>query len=201
MQESEPPIERQSDATVAGTRRVETRAASRGPALILGIAVGTLVTLALAAAVAVVLFRDNTPRLTRAEYERAWARWEEHGPASYDMDLELAGNRPGKVHVEVRDGQVTHMVRDGVEPSQRRTWDYWSVPGQFDTMGQELDMAEQPAKSFGASGAAQVVMWAEFDPSFGYPTRYDRVVLGADLETHWKTTRFQAIEGKDDEKK
>jgi hypothetical protein len=196
MQESESPINQPYDATADGAQPAVTQAASRRRSLVLGVAVGTLVTLAVAAAVAVALFRDTTPRLTRAEYDRAWAQWEEHGPASYDMDLELAGNRPGKVHVEVRDGQVTHMMRDGVEPKQRRTWDYWSVPGQFDTIGQELDMAEQPAKSFGASGAAQVVMWAEFDPRFGYPTRYDRVVLGADLETHWKTTRFQAIDEK-----
>ena len=32
----------------------------------------------------------------------------------------LEGQRPGPVHVEVRDGEVTHMTRDGVEPRQRR---------------------------------------------------------------------------------
>ena len=49
---------------------------------------------------------------------RRRARGIEHGPADYDLDLELTGNRPGKIHVEVRDGEVVHMTRDGVEPSR-----------------------------------------------------------------------------------
>ena len=58
----------------------------------------------------------------------------------------------------MRDGQVTHMTRDGVEPRQKRTWDCGRVPGQFDTIEQELDMAQNPAASFGSPGAAEVVM-------------------------------------------
>jgi hypothetical protein len=130
-----------------------------------------------------------------ADYEAAVERWHRNGPASYDLDLELGGKRPGKIHVEVRNGEVIHMLRDGVEPSQRRTWDYWSVPGQLETIGQELEMATQPAKAFGAAGASEVVIWAEFDPHYGYPLQYDRVVLGADIEVHWKVTRFTVVSG------
>ena len=53
--------------------------------------------------------------------------------ASYNIDLKLGGKTPGTVHVEVRNHEVTAMTRDGVTPSQRRTWDYWSVPEQFET--------------------------------------------------------------------
>jgi hypothetical protein len=98
------------------------------------------------------------------------------------------------VHVEVRDGEVTHMTRDGMTPSQRRTWYYWSVPGQLDTIELELEMAKDPVKSYGASGARDVALWAEFDPQYGYPRQFDRVVLGAsDLEVHWKVTSFRPI--------
>ncbi len=152
---------------------------------------------AIAAVVAFMIFtRQNSPRLTQADYTAAVERWEQHAPAGYELDLELSGNRPGKIHVEVRDGEVMHMVRDGVEPSQRRTWYYWSVPGQLDTIGQELEMARDPASSFHDPRAAQMVMWAEFDPTLGYPRKYDRVVLGADFEVHWKVTRFQAFSAK-----
>ena len=130
----------------------------------------------------------------------AVARWEKLGPADYDLDLELGGKRPGPIHVEVRNGEVTHMTRDGVEPRQRRTWDYWSVNGQLETIGQELEMAKEPRKSFGAPGAAEVVMWAEFDPHYGYPRRYDRVVLGADIEVHWQVVKFTPLDGKTEEK-
>lgn len=151
----------------------------------------------LAALIAVVGFalvtRRNRPQLTEAVYQAAVERWDKHGPRSYDLDLELSGNRPGKIHVEVRDGEVTHMTRDGVEPKQRRTWDYWSVPGQLETIGQELEMSRDPANSFKSKSVTGMVMWAEFDPQYGYPLLYDRVVLGADFEVHWRITRFEAI--------
>ena len=154
--------------------------------------------LGLAAAVVVVVvvalaMRRGRPPLTDDVYQAAVARWEEHGPANYRIDLELAGNRPGKIHVEVRGGEVVRMTRDGVEPQQKRTWDYWSVPGQLETIGQELEMARDPAASFQSKNVTRMVMWAEFDPRYGYPLVYDRVVLGGDFEVHWRVTRFEAL--------
>src|SRR5689334_13869565 len=85
---------------------------------------------------------DRAPRLTREAYEAAVARWDAHGPADYNLDIELTGNRPSLIHVEVRDGHAVRMTRDGVQPRQERTWFYWTVPGQFDTIAEELEMAE-----------------------------------------------------------
>ncbi len=162
--------------------------------LALGVLVGLLGTATLGIAALLVNAALNRPTpLTQAAYEQAAARWDEHGPASYDLDVEIGGRRPGKVHVEVRGGEVTHMTRDGVEPRQRRTWYYWSVPGQLDTIEQELEMAQDPADSYGSAGASQVALWAEFDPKYGYPLQFDRVVLGADLEVHWKVTSFRPL--------
>ena len=181
-----PSTDESRDAPAKNVRRV------RPAPLMLGIAAGSAVVLLVILAAAI-LFRDSTPRLTEAIYEAAVARWDANGPASYDLDLELTGNRPGKIHVEVRDGQVVHMTRDGVEPKQERTWYYWSVPGQLDTIGQELEMARDPAESFNSPKATEMVMWAEFDAKFGYPLKYDRVVLGTNFEIHWKVTRFEAV--------
>jgi hypothetical protein len=183
------------DDPAAAEGRFEKPSGARPPralAFILGTAAALIVT-------AVIFFftmRSNVPRLTSADYEAAVARWEKNGPAGYDLDLELAGSRPGKIHVEVRDGQVTHMIRDGVEPSQRRTWDYWSVPGQLDTIGDELEMAKHPAISFNLRSDTTVAMWAEFDPVFGYPRQFRRAVLGTPYEAQWTTTRFRAFGGK-----
>jgi hypothetical protein len=164
----------------------------RPAALITGVLLGAM---AVAAGLLTYAFlnRNTAPLLTRGAYEAAAERWNAKGPASYDLDLELAGNRPGKIHVEVRNGQATRMERDGVVPSQERTWFYWTVPGMMDTIAEELEMAEDPAKSFNVPGASQVIQRAEFDPEFGYPRKYDRVVLGADFEIHWEVTRFQPI--------
>ena len=92
------------------------------------------------------------PRLTRQAYDEASRLWDEHGPANYQLDVEVTGNRPSKIHVEVVGGQAVAMLRDGVEPRQRRTWYYWTVPGMLDTIGQELDKVDDPARGFGAAG-------------------------------------------------
>jgi hypothetical protein len=166
---------------------------SRSHSLARGVAVGLLLAILITFALVVIRMRHATPRLTEADYRAAVARWEKNGPADYDLDLELGGKRPGPIHVEVRGGEVTRMTRDGVEPRQKRTWDYWSVAGQLETIGQELEMARRPADSFGAPGASEVVMWAEFDSWYGYPRSYDRIVLGADLEVHWKVVEFTPV--------
>ena len=170
------------------------RRGTRARPLLLGMSLGLLAALITVVGVALVM-RRNRPQLTEAVYQAAVERWDQHGPRSYDLDLELSGNRSGKIHIEVRAGEVVHMTRDGIEPKQRRTWDYWSVPGQLETIGQELEMARDPANSFKSKAVTGMVMWAEFDPQYGYPLVYDRVVLGGDFEVHWRFTRFDVVEG------
>ncbi len=158
--------------------------------LIAGIVLGLLVGIVVSAAVLFISLRDTTPALTPAALAAAEERWEQHGPASYDLDLTLEGNRPGTVHVEVRDGQVTRMTRDGVEPKQQRTWAVWSVPGQFETIEQELEKTGDPAAGFQAPAGSRLVQRARFDPQYGYPATYHRIVLGSNLELRWQVTRF-----------
>ena len=110
----------------------------------------------------------SLPVITRADLATAEARWQKQGPASYSMDLMIGGRRPGPVHIEVRDGKVTRMTRDGVTPSQPRTWEYWTVPEQFETIRQDFDSAET-AGGFGAAPGTQTILKAEFDPQYGYP--------------------------------
>jgi hypothetical protein len=169
-----------------------TRRRLRAGPLLLGASLGLVVVL-IAVVAFVIVKRDRTPRLTTEAYEAAARRWDEHGPDNYNLDIELTGNRPGKVHVEVRDRQPVLMTRDGVEPRQERTWYYWTVPGQLDTIAQELEMAQDPTASFDSPQASQVVIWAEFDPKYGYPKRYDRAVLGTNYEIHWQVTNFEPL--------
>jgi hypothetical protein len=164
----------------------------RPAALVLGTILGALAVVA-GLLVNSYLSRSRTPLLTRAAYEAAAERWDERSPASYLLELELTGNRPGKIQVEVRDGQPVRMIRDGVEPKQQRTWYYWTVPGQMDMIAEELDMADDPAASFDSPQASQMIIRAEFDPEYGYPRQYDRVVLGTDFEIHWTVTRFEPL--------
>ena len=98
-------------------------------------------------------------------------KWEAEKPAGYDMDITIGGRQPGVVHIEVRASTVTKMTRDGVTPSQSRTWEYWTVPEQFETIRQDFDSSETVG-GFGAAPGSQTILKADFDPHYGYPKRY-----------------------------
>ena len=165
----------------------------RRSTLVVGVFVGVFVTLLVTGLVWVVVSRDPTPLLTEADFHAAQERWKERGPASYDMDVLLAGNRPGPVHVEVRDGIVTLMTRDGIVPKQRRTWEFWTVPAMFETIQRELEMADGgPRGSPGPAGVKRELR-ARFDAEVGFPRRFHRTVLGANQEVDWTVTEFKEI--------
>ena len=105
----------------------------------------------------------------------------------------LSGNQSGQIHIEVREAQATGMTRNGVSPKQQRTWVYWTVPGQFDTIEDEMEKAADPAHGFPAPAGSRVVQKADFDPMDGHPLRYHRIVLGTQLEIRWDVTRFEAV--------
>ncbi len=131
------------------------------------------------------------PPLTEPALDAAEKRWADNGPASYDLDLEIRGVRPGVVHVEVRAGEVTAFERDGVTPRQRRTWDVWSVPGQFDMIERELDMAADPVHEMQATAETRLVLKCEFDAEHGFPRRFHRIVYGGGTEVYWHVTNFE----------
>jgi hypothetical protein len=152
--------------------------------LFVGLIVGLIVVLQLFAV-------QRIPELTEPLLEAAQQRWKENGPASYDLDLEISGAQPGDVHVEVRDGEVTAMTRDGRAPEQRRTWYVWSVPGQFETIERELEMAADPEHEMQAAEGTRLRLRAEFDPQYGYPRQFHRMVFGGGPEVYWRVTNFK----------
>jgi hypothetical protein len=153
-------------------------------AIVLGLVIG--------AGLALELFvGERLPQLTVEALDAAEKRWDQHGPKSYDLDLTIEGAQPGVVHVEVRDGITTAMQRDGIAPKQRRVWDVWAVPGMFETIERELELAEDPQHEMEAAAGAKVDLRAEFDPTYGYPARFHRIVFGGGPEVYWKVTSFQ----------
>ena len=162
----------------------------RGNFVLLGAGLGFLIALVVAVAWFVLAFRDPLPALTAADLEAAEARWEANKPASYDLDLQIGGLRAGAIHVEVRNGQVTAMTRDGQTPKQRRTWDVWSVEGQFATIYRELEMADDPQGEMQAGRDARLILRGEFDARLGYPRRFRRMMLGDGPEMSWEVTQF-----------
>ena len=67
-------------------------------------------------------------------------RWQQSGPASYDLDVELRGAQPGEVHVEVRQREV-EKKRVTVERPDVHGKPGGLFPGLFDTLSQDLQIA------------------------------------------------------------
>jgi hypothetical protein len=132
---------------------------------------------------------ERLPELTEEKLRAAMTLWQKAGPVSYDMDIELRGARPGQVHVEVRDKEVDLETRDGRTPG-RWTWDTWSVPGLFDTLSLDLDIAQDPERQIQANAGTTWHPRCKFDPKFGYPAVYHRLVSGGP-EVFWRVTAFQ----------
>ena len=171
----------------------ETRSAkptSKLRPLVILVGSGLIVLLAVAAILRFAVAR-RLPALTPARLQAAEQRWHTNGPANYDMDVKIEGNRPGTVQVEVRKQVVTKMVRDGHTPSQQRTWDVWSVPGMFETIEREIELAEDPEREMQAERGTKLWLKAEFDPHYGYPARFHRAVFGGGPEVYWQVTLFQ----------
>lgn len=174
-----------SGASVTPHRR------ARPPALALGCLLGAVAAGVGLLVVIAITGRDPLPRLTRETLDAAVARWLQAGPANYDLDLVLTGAQTGNLHIEVRDGDVIKMTRDGKAPVQRRTWDFWSVPNQIAMMDEDLVAAESdPQRAFGVADRGQIVLQAEFDPVLGYPRRYRRQVLGTSNTIEWRVMQF-----------
>lgn len=133
---------------------------------------------------------QRLPELTEARFDAAEALWEESGPDTYSMDIEIRGAQPGNVSIEVRDGTPTAMKRDGLVPPER-TWSTWTVPGMFHMLTEEFAIQADPThKGQGAPGA-KVWLRCHFDPRYGYPAIYQRLMTGGGPEVYWRVTRFE----------
>jgi hypothetical protein len=129
------------------------------------------------------------PELTSERLAAAHELWQQKGPPSYDLDIQIEGERPGPVHVEVRHGEVVAVKLDGRTPSAW-TWETWTVAGQFDTLERELLVAEDPVHQLSADVGTSWRLRCEFDPIYGFPRRYQRTVFGGQPDVFWRVTEF-----------
>jgi hypothetical protein len=145
-----------------------------------------------ATAILKLFFAERIPELTVERLEVAEHLWRRKGPDSYDLEVEIRGARPGTARVEVRDGAVTVATRDGRQlPSWTR--DTWTVPGQFDTLQRELELAEDPQHEMMAAPGTQLQLRCDFDPRFGFPRRFHRFATGGAPEVFWRVTSFRIV--------
>jgi hypothetical protein len=155
-------------------------------ALVIAVA-ATAVTLAL-------WYRQPGEPLTAGLLAAARARWQEHGPRDYDLEVSVAGAQAGEHRIEVRDGRVTKMTTGGAAVREG-AWKYWSIDGMFRFLQSELSNRERSSEAFGAADAADVELRVVFDDTYGYPARFLRHVMGRPQSIEWRVRSFRAGNG------
>ncbi|MBI1903102.1 MAG: hypothetical protein HYS13_18535 [Planctomycetia bacterium] len=176
--------------TAARPRRMRMRSSW----LAIGLLMAALGALAGVVAALAMLRTPAPPLLTREALGAAMDRWRQNGPADYSLTVAVHGKEPAVIELTVRQGKVESMKLDGLVPRRRMSGEYWTVPGQFDVIGQEMDNQQNPEKTFGVADPSLVVLRTEFDPRLGYPKRYQRELLGGRGELSWEVTELKVLE-------
>ena len=161
------------------TSRDRGRSISR-PLLLTVLALGAL-------ALATIILRDDTPRLTRESYASARARWEQKAITDYTLDVlkELDRQAPERLRTVVRDGQATSLtINDAAVPKNAT----YTVGGIFDIIERELEMADAKEKQPGQPG--DVALRALFDAETGVPLVFKRLA-GSGKSVILTVTRFE----------
>jgi hypothetical protein len=140
-----------------------------------------LVAILTAPVVYVLTLREPGEPLTPERLAAARALWQEKGPKSYVIDVDV---RDAHHRVEVRGGKVVSMTTDGKEAEQR-LHGYWTVEGMFQSLSEELSNLRRPEGPFGVSDPAEVTLRAAFDGRFGYPARFLRHVRNQTKSVEW----------------
>jgi hypothetical protein len=189
------PADHDADAAgCAATAPRERTAASTLRRFALGSLVGAALGI-LAMLVALRLVnRDPTPPLTPELFHAAHDRWKSAAPASYDIEVRVTGSQPAIYRVEVRDGLARAAWRNDQALTTRRTFDTWSVPGMFGTIGRDIESLERHAAGKADRFTPRLTLRAQFDPVYSFPARYRRLQQRSNVDVAWQVTEFRVID-------
>lgn len=137
---------------------------------------------------AMVMMRaGRLPLMSRADFDAGKGVWQESKPSSYKITVEVKGMQPGVYDVVVENGIASSARFDGRDLTRQRTFGTWSVTGMFDTLARDLETNDKHD---------YLMLRAEFDPQYGYPTRYERIEMrtGVHDALQWEVTSFEATE-------
>lgn len=130
--------------------------------------------------------------LTAAAIAQAEATWQDYGVDDYQLELDIEGDlvEEGKFRISVQDGRVTDARRNGKTISTRDP--FYTVPGLFKFLRDEIEMAQQPALYWQAGPGTNIYQRALFDARAGYLKRYLRAVTGTKHNIKIRVTRLTA---------
>jgi hypothetical protein len=135
---------------------------------------GLVIVVVAALVAAPFIFGNRLESLTDESLAAARDLWDKAGPDDYDMDVVVSGAQSGRYEVSVRDGKLERLWRDG-RPADPAAGEYWTVPGLFRTLEEEMEYARSEA----AKGSVErTILLARFDPQDGHPVQFMRHVAG-----------------------
>lgn len=135
--------------------------------------------------------REPLEELTPASLAAARQRWLQADVDSYHLELEVVPpglKSPNQIVLEVRGGRVTAMTVNG-QPSGSDPGAY-TVDGLFDVLSEELAVSADEANAFGSTSGRNFLR-VRFDPQYGLPRRYLRVVGGTNRSSELRVTGFE----------
>jgi hypothetical protein len=143
-------------------------------------------------AIRVKMRKPPPPDLTRNELNAAMAQWEKGGLRSYDLDFVFTTGYLGDTHyhLEVRDGEVTKLLRDGHENLESSP-EYWTIDHQFSVIAEDVEKLEKG--QFKTVPGVTVHLYAEFDPEYGFTKSYRKEARGNPENFQWHVERFTPL--------
>jgi hypothetical protein len=139
---------------------------------------------------------DPLPELDAEQLREARQRWQQWGPSTYQMEVQVSGRQAATYELEVVDHEVISALHNGRPLRRRRAFDAWSVPGMFDTIEADLRM-QQRVQSHPDPETSELRLQCKFDPHYGYPARYRRTEFrrqGPNFVVSWEVTAFERPE-------
>jgi hypothetical protein len=131
--------------------------------------------------------------VSASSLRQARQRWEKAGVSDYDLEWTSSGPSRSHFVVAVRGGRVTSVemvgpdgARHEVKPAKP---EYYGVDGLFLTIADELKQLDAD-RPFDRPKGTTAVLRFDPDPTYGYPRRYRRDVVGAPLPVAIDVVRF-----------
>lgn len=129
--------------------------------------------------------------LTPEMLNEAEMKWNASKPSSYRLVVTMEGDRVerGEFDVEVHEGKVTRLKRNGEVVKPTESQDY-SMDGMFKIIRDEIDLARNPSV-LGAQEGYSAYLMAKFDSRTGRLEHYRRAVGGISNSIDIRVDRFE----------
>lgn len=148
-----------------------------------------------------VLLQPAKGALDGDQLTQARTLWEASRPPAYEATLQISGNNSGEITIRQLPGeppQVKHEPESLAQTAEGAFYagDSWGIEALFDRIANDMELMQQPEyrpPPGMLSVEPRAVFQAQFDPRYGYPTRYRCQKLGPQPALEWQIKQFEVL--------